>query len=296
MIQLQIGKILRRLAMIEKTYIDICKREGLNMDIIPYYCGYEECRQGYQFGPLVRDQFILHYIIEGECVLEEDSKIYHLHKNQGFVIFPNTPIYFKVPSREDLRHFWIGFGGKRAEYYLNKMNFSSEHPVYSSTEDMQLFDEITAMYNVNMSEDHSEMELLSRLYRVFFLINSSLKQSNSQSVKCVKDIYVKKAIELISSNYFTKTSIDDIAGKINIDKKYLSYIFKSHYGITPYKLLTDYRIVKAGELLCNPKLSIGEIAHSVGYEDPLHFSRVFKNKKGLSPQKYREHVLKGKEV
>ena len=45
---------------------------------------------------------------------------------------------------------------------------------------------------------------------------------------------------------------------------------------------------RAKELLTVTDVSIFEIANSVGYEDQLYFSRVFKNKIGLSPSDYRK--------
>ena len=41
----------------------------------------------------------------------------------------------------------------------------------------------------------------------------------------------------------------------------------------------------------NKILSIGEIARSVGYEDQLLFSRVFKKFKGISPNNYRKDII-----
>ncbi|RCX19620.1 regulatory helix-turn-helix AraC family protein [Fontibacillus phaseoli] len=44
--------------------------------------------------------------------------------------------------------------------------------------------------------------------------------------------------------------------------------------------------------MSNNLLAIGDIARSVGYEDPLLFSKMFKKEKGLSPRQYRTaHIL-----
>lgn len=41
---------------------------------------------------------------------------------------------------------------------------------------------------------------------------------------------------------------------------------------------------RAAELLQSPMLSISEVAHSVGYTDPLLFSKMFKKVTGMSPK------------
>jgi len=51
----------------------------------------------------------------------------------------------------------------------------------------------------------------------------------------------------------------------------------------------NYRTVKATELLKLTQLSISEISNAVGYANPLHFSRAFKNVYGESPRIWRQN-------
>ena len=59
--------------------------------------------------------------------------------------------------------------------------------------------------------------------------------------------------------------------------------------MSPQKFLMKFRITKAAELLYNTDLSIGNIAYSCGYIDPLAFSKAFKKIKGISPKEYRNN-------
>lgn len=63
--------------------------------------------------------------------------------------------------------------------------------------------------------------------------------------------------------------------------------FAEAVGESPKKYLTGLRIRNAQVLLETTDGTIAEIAHIVGYDNPLYFSRVFRNAAGLSPQKYR---------
>ena len=49
---------------------------------------------------------------------------------------------------------------------------------------------------------------------------------------------------------------------------------------------------KAYELLKKLELSIGDVSRSVGYIDPLTFSKTFKKYSGYSPKQYRENLYK----
>ena len=47
------------------------------------------------------------------------------------------------------------------------------------------------------------------------------------------------------------------------------------------------RMEEAKQILETEQLSIDEVGHQVGYEDPAYFRRLFKRKVGLTPARYR---------
>jgi YesN/AraC family two-component response regulator len=107
----------------------------------------------------------------------------------------------------------------------------------------------------------------------------------------IKQIYVQKAIDYIHKNYSRQLYIEQISNYIRIDRKYMSVLFQDILHISPKEFLLNFRMDKAGVLLAQNLLSIQDIAHSVGYEDPLLFSKMFKKRKGLSPTQYRNRIL-----
>ena len=79
-----------------------------------------------------------------------------------------------------------------------------------------------------------------------------------------------------------------IANFLNIERTYLYRLFKDITGTSPQEYLLDYRIRRACSLLKDTKLPVSDIARSVGYDDSLYFSRLFKQKKGRTPTQYRK--------
>ena len=55
-------------------------------------------------------------------------------------------------------------------------------------------------------------------------------------------------------------------------------------------LILDRVMLEAARLLRFTDLSVGEVSHRVGYDDPLYFSRAFKRRHEQSPQAYRDAV------
>lgn len=54
-----------------------------------------------------------------------------------------------------------------------------------------------------------------------------------------------------------------------------------------------FRITKAAELLQHTSLSVESIAISCGYQDPLVFTKAFRQMKGVSPSAYRKEMKMG---
>ena len=91
----------------------------------------------------------------------------------------------------------------------------------------------------------------------------------------------------LDQNYTKEITLDELSEKIYISKHYLSHIFKNETGVSPIKYLINRRIEEASRLLQETDLSITEISHRVGYENPVYFSQIFKRTKGISPLKFR---------
>lgn len=93
--------------------------------------------------------------------------------------------------------------------------------------------------------------------------------------------------QYLDQNYTSPITLDSLSETVYISKHYLSHMFKEQTGTSPIKYLTSRRISKACELLTTTTMPISEVSKSVGYENPLYFSQVFKKLQGVSPAEYR---------
>ena len=99
--------------------------------------------------------------------------------------------------------------------------------------------------------------------------------------------YVEEALKYIEANYSEAVTIQDLANWLGLERTYLYRLFKSMVGVSPQAYLLDVHIRQACTLLTHSDLTITNIARSVGYEDSLYFSRLFRRKKGQTPSQYR---------
>jgi two-component system response regulator YesN len=89
-------------------------------------------------------------------------------------------------------------------------------------------------------------------------------------------------------------TLDETADYIGLSPYYFSKMFKERFQMTFIDYLTQLRITKAKELLNDQKMSLKEIASTIGYRDPNYFSRVYKKATGESPSDYRTRHFKAK--
>lgn len=68
--------------------------------------------------------------------------------------------------------------------------------------------------------------------------------------------------------------------------------FKKAVGMSPLQYLIDLRLRESLTLLRTPGMTLANVASQVGFRDPFHFSRAFKQKMGESPSQYR--AVKGR--
>ncbi|AUS98384.1 hypothetical protein CDQ84_04160 [Clostridium thermosuccinogenes] len=261
-------------------------------DLVVYHSGTERCEPGH-FWSGVRDHFLIHYVMSGKGIFASNGTTYHLSEGQGFLICPDTLSYYQADMDEPWEYCWVGFHGRYAKNYLNEINLDASNPIFTCNPENSPEKTILKMLEVQKRPAGRDFILTGLLYQFLAELIRTVDDFHYNSIsQNTKQIYVKKAIDYIRKNYSTRITIEQIADFIGIDRKYMSTLFQEILHISPQEYLLNFRMDKACVLLCQDFLSIQDIAHSVGYEDPLLFSKMFKKRKGLSPTQYRNRLKK----
>ena len=98
---------------------------------------------------------------------------------------------------------------------------------------------------------------------------------------------VSQAISYIEKHYDSKISLASIADYVGLSSSYLCRVFKEETGLNINTYINNLRMSKAVVLLGNKNSYIKEVAVSVGFDDQLYFSRLFKKYYGVTPSQYR---------
>ncbi len=257
-------------------------------DLYVYQCGSLQCENGHAYGPAVRDHFLIHFVHSGKGIFKIDDKIYELKAGSGFLICPDIITYYKADDVDPWHYSWIGFHGIKAESYLKDAGLTFNNPVFEYTQDDYIDTCFYEMADAYYLKRGGEVKRLAYLY----LFLHKLTEMNPvglyyDSPESRRDAYITQALQYIEMNYSRKITIDLISQHVGLNRSYFNSIFKNALNMNLQEYLIEYRIRKACELMPNEKLSIGNIARSVGYTDSLLFSKTFKKLKGTTPTEYR---------
>ena len=102
------------------------------------------------------------------------------------------------------------------------------------------------------------------------------------------DKTLEKAIEYVTDNWSTISSVGEIAKNTCISESGLYHLFQRELGQTPIRFLNSIKVNVAIEYLENRDLSVGEIAELVGYNSEHNFRKAFREFTGTTPLKYKK--------
>jgi AraC-like DNA-binding protein len=97
----------------------------------------------------------------------------------------------------------------------------------------------------------------------------------------------KNCRQQIKKNFITLNSLQDIAEACVIDPAYLCRLFKRFDTQSPHQYLLNLKMTYAADRFQESGILVKEIAHELGFNDPFHFTRIFKKVFGISPQSFK---------
>lgn len=245
------------------TYnISIINREF--KDINPLVLGWENCVPGHRFGPHIRGYHLLHYVRAGKGVLSNETGTFPVRAGQVFRIEPGQTTVYEADAADPWQYIWVGFTGTLAE------SFSRLPWVFPCAGNF-----FSAMLQAEELTQTREEFLAGQ---VFSLLAHLLEPAEVTATD-----YVRRVKDFIRSNYMCEVRVEQLAEMVGLDRRYLSRIFKQKSGLTIQDFLIETRLQHATEHLLHGR-SVSETASLCGYADVFHFSRMFKQRYGVSPR------------
>ncbi|OUS68048.1 hypothetical protein B1748_34945 [Paenibacillus sp. MY03] len=257
----------------------------LDLHLIQF--GMEQCTPNHIVGPGVRDYYKIHCILGGEGNFEIGGNGYRLGPGQGFLIAPGIVARYASDPDNPWRYCWIGFDGIKAATLLGQAGLSVERPIFRA-EDAQYYEGIIGRMEETASmRAGRDIRLTGLLYEWLSAVVEAQTPQPVPPETRSRDRYIAQVVHMIEMNYANRLTVAAIARFVGLQRSYLNALFQEEMGCSIQQHLIAYRMRRAGELLASTSLSVGDTARSVGYDDPLLFSKMFRKTMGMSPTEYR---------
>jgi AraC-like DNA-binding protein len=257
------------------------------------FCGYHDCPGGYSYGPVARDEFIIHFVREGTGRYQINRYLFHIRAGCSFTLFPGVLLHYQADKADPWRYYWIAFDGKDVGTLLQRIEVTPSRPVVFHRKPatvLRLFEQmLSAISAGSLRGDLAVMGCFHRLLAVIAADATTTGDRADRHARVPLDEHVLKAISLIQENYHdSRLTVEQVAALVCLERSYFSKLFKSYTGATPHRFLNRTRLESACRLLEDFSLPVKEVAATVGFRDQNYFDKVFRSGTGVCPSEYRE--------
>ena len=130
----------------------------------------------------------------------------------------------------------------------------------------------------------NRFEVAACLERLLDMKAETMRTEDGEKEEAAEDGgSIGKAIQYIEHNFYRSISLEEVSQAVHMNTAYFSTLFKKQTGKKYIDYVTDLRMEKARKLILNTDLKIGAIAEMVGYGSTKHFTRIYKEKFGTTP-------------
>lgn len=248
----------------------------------------------------------LFYIVDGECEIHFNKKIFSLPSGSILLFKAGTP--YNLKTKNPVRIISINFDySSNYQYIKEPLSRISSKPKYNTNTEI-LIDEITDCDALNRpilsnafpktneiikkiviehnSNNYLSNEIATTLLKECILLlvrNASINRDSTHTTQ-----KFNKIMRYIQENYSEDVSNKTLAELVGYHPYYLNRIWKKTYGKTLHEYVLDYKLSIAEQLLITGGESIEEIAKIAGFSSYVSFNENFKIKNSLTPTQYRK--------
>lgn len=274
--------------MSEKLLKDLFFKEYYFSDFFFFNVGYEKCQSGHRFGPSLRNNYIIHFVISGKGRYTVNDTAHHLGAGDFFLIRPNELIDYEADAEDPWEYYWIGFSGNKVEDILHTNGIGANDYIGQVDAKEELQRKFERFMQSDFFDDSQKLANQAFFYDIFSFFKIHKEDVEIEVRVSQKTKYSEAFLLYVGNNYYREDlTIEEIAKSMYLHPAYFSQVIKEELGLTALKYLNLYRMNKASQLLKTTELSVEQIASAVGYQNRHSFTRAFKNRFQSSPTRYK---------
>jgi len=245
--------------------------------------GWEQCAPGYE---IVRDSFrymALEYIVGGTWELETQNGRWEVGPGTVFAYGPGIAYSLKALSSAGLTKYFVDFTGRSAAQLLSKAGLKGARPA-RAVHGRWLHDILDQLIETTRLRPAARKTISNLL--MILLLERAREDLRTEAHNSRAEQKYDECRRYLTDNYLRIRSLSDAAHACGLSAVHLSRLFRRFASESPHVFLSRMKMNHAAELIARNNLSVKSAAAEVGFEDPYHFSRVFKRVHGVAPSRF----------
>jgi AraC-like DNA-binding protein len=223
--------------------------------------------------------YIIHYVTGGSGFFNG----YPVKAGQGFLITPGSDEEYHSNPEDPWEFTWIISADDGIKELLPLYYADSKTGIFTYG-DTSFVNKLSQKIDSFDGQFFTTLEMLE----MYLAVVNNHRVTQRTTFTASAESYFDFSVNYIEANLHTCIKIKTLTDLLGITQVYLYKIFMSRVGKSPKQYIDDMKFTRAKKMLLETSAKISLIAESVGYEDPLTFTKFFVRKVGMSPQKYRE--------
>ena len=238
--------------------------------------------------PKGRVDWQLVYISAGEGHFYLDGHEVIVPAGNMVLYQPKQEQHYYFLGKDRSQYWFVHFTGRQVKSILKHYEIPLDGYILHTGITYEYEDLFRRMRDELLECSFCYEESLTYLLRELLIIMNRRMKQGIPKISGFVQKEIDHAEAYFKEHYNEEISIEQYAASRNMSTSWFTRCFRDIVGVPPLKYILDQRMRNAMILLETSDSTITEIAHTLGYENPMYFSRVFRKAKGLSPSKYRK--------
>jgi len=240
---------------------------------------------GGECGPRVQQDFQLVAVYDGEAHIQVDDSQRHLPSQHIALMRPGHHEHFQFALAAHTHHTWCAVHPSLVDAPLR--DALAQTPFC-----LPITPRLHGLIEMGLSFAPSDLVSAQGVLAQLGLsaLHAYSFEAERAALRSLTPEAVVKAQQFIEANLSQPIVLDDIARAASVSPPHLIKLFRRHLRATPMRYAWDARVRRGAELLTQSGLSVSEVAEQCGFQTPFHFSRLVKQRYGLSPRDLRKRA------
>ena len=219
--------------------------------------------------------FEILFVEEGEKKAEINGKEFKIHKGECLLILPGQ-IHSYYEAKDSVVWLSIFSVDFMPDFYKYCKDTQKHYPVFKINQ--------SELYEKFFAAKNDIFEVKSLLYNIASLYRKGEKYNGFTEKN---DSLIYNVVSFIGEHFTESLTLQDVADKFGYNYRYMSSIIGRCFKASFSKVLKQYRVDYACNLLKESGYSITEISSICGFDTTRSFNRSFKEIMGITPSEFK---------